>query len=169
MVAIAKEVFEPSNPDPIERLARIEGESNFSSLLAGIEAGKDTTQDMAALAFSRSSGCLPEVLETFVAQSGIWKRPLMSALFAAIRDELKPDPSDFDWIRGAVADAFLLVRHGHCKTGSLRARKFGVSKDAYYTMRKLAYGVFVLEIDRATQAWERSRGIRRESYHQKSV
>jgi hypothetical protein len=168
MAAVAKEVFEPSNPDPIERLARIEGESNFSSLLAGIEAGKDTTQDMAALAFSRARGCVPEVLEAYVAQSGFWHRPLMSALFAVMCDELKPKEADKAWMRGAVADAFLLLRYGHCKRGETRAKHFKVSKDVYYAIRKLAHGVFVLEMDRATQAWERARGFG-EKYHHKSV
>jgi len=156
---VAKDIFEPSNPDPIERLARIEGESNFFSLLAGIETGKDTTQDMAALSFARTRGCVPEVLETYVAQSGFWQRPLMSALFAVLCEELKPKEADKAWMRGAVADAFLMVRYGHCKPGILRAKKFKIGKDVYYTIRKLAYGVLLLEVDRATQAWERSRGM----------
>jgi hypothetical protein len=85
----------------------------------------------------------------------------MSALFAVLCDELKPKEADKAWMRGAVADAFLLVRHGHCKPGKLRARKFRVAEEAYYTIRKLCYGVLLLEVDRATQAWERSRGMRR--------
>ena len=126
---VAKDIFEPSNPDPIERLARIEGESNFFSLLAGIETGKDTTQDMAALSFARTRGCVPEVLETYVAQSGFWQRPLMSALFAVLCDELHPKEADKAWMRGAVADAFLMVRYGHCKPGILRAKKFKIGNN----------------------------------------
>lgn len=170
MAAAPRDVFEASRPEPIERLARIEGESNFYSLLAGIEIGKDTTEDMAALAFTRRlHGCVPEVLETFVAQTGIWRRPLMAAVFNAICDELHPKPKDKPWMRGAVADAYLLVRHGYCKPSKLRARKFRVRRDDYLVIRKLAYCVLLVEVDRATQAFERSTGRAGDRNHQKNV
>lgn len=176
------ELFDPTPPPAIERLARIEGQSNFLSLLAGIEAGPDTTEDMAALSFARSRGVVPEVLETYVAQSGVFSRPLMSMLFNVIVSEFKPKESDYPWIRGAIADAFLLVRYGAyagpldlsqihkdrrnlyrnmraCRPKAVRgrAKHFKVDVLAYGAMRKLAEGVFYRYVWDAQRQWLRCR------------
>ena len=155
-------VFDASKPDPVERLARIEGSSNFMSLLAGIEAGPDTTEDMAALAFSRSADVTPEILEAYIAKSSIFKLPLMSMVFNAICTEIEHKrgivkAKDKPWMQGAVADAFMLVRDGRCKPSRDRAKRFRVGHETYESVRKLAGGIFTQMIDEAETAWVRAR------------
>lgn len=155
---MAADVLFDTKPAPaVERLARIEGQSNFLSLLAGIEAGPDTTEDMAALAFSRARGCVPEALEAYVAQSSLFRLPLMSLLFEVIRSEWKPKPKDYPWIQGAIADGFLMVQRGECKGAGRRARRFRVQVETYAAMRKLAEGVFTQMIANAEREWYASR------------
>ena len=151
------DVFDATPADPIERLARIEGQSNFMAILAGSDVGPDTTEDMAALAFSRASCQAPEVLEAFVAQSGIYGRPLMSLTYKMICDELKPKDKDLKWMRGAVADAFLLIRYGHCKRIGERSAFFRVDNSVYGVVRKVAHGVLLQMIADAEKAWRRAR------------
>ncbi len=155
---MAADVLFDTKPAPaVERLARIEGQSNFLSLLAGIEAGPDTTEDMAALAFSRARGCVPEALEAYVAQSSLFRLPLMSLLFEVIRSEWKPKAADYPWIQGAIADAFLLVQRGDCKGSGRRSRRFKVRTEVYLAMRKLAQGVFLEMIANAERQWYAAR------------
>lgn len=136
------ELFDPTPPPAIERLARIEGQSNFLSLLAGIEAGPDTTQDMAALAFARTRGCIPEALEAHVAQSTMYRLPLMSVVWHAVLAEWKPKEKDWRWVQGAIADAFLLFRVGYCNPVKVRAKSFKVDEAAFGAMRKAAASIF---------------------------
>lgn len=143
------DLWDPSEAPPYERLARMEGQSNFLSLLAGVESGPDTTQDMAALAISRSAGAVPEMLEAYAAQSGLYSRPLMSMVFNAIRDELKPKERDYPWMQGAVADAFILIRYGHCKPVALRALSFRVDNAVYRVIRKMAFAIMHEMVDEA--------------------
>lgn len=155
--------YSTEKPPKIERLARIEGQSNFLSLLAGVEAGADTTEDMAALAFARARGAVPEVLEAHVAKSDLYKLPLMSMVFWAIVREYHPKESEWPWIQGAVADAFMLLRDGRCKPSNGRARHFKVRCEAYRAMRKLAEGIFGDLSARATAAYLRAMAPERES------
>jgi hypothetical protein len=151
------DVFDSKPAPAVERLARIEGQSNFLSLLAGIEAGPDTTEDMAALAFSRGRGAIPEALEAHVAQSTLFKAPLMSLLFEVIQRDWEPPKKDYPWIQGAIADAFLLLQRGECKASAYRSRRFKVGKAPYLAMRNLAHGVFSEMIANAERAWYASR------------
>jgi hypothetical protein len=148
-----RDLWDAKPAPPHERLARIEGQSNFLSLLAGVEAGPDTTQDMGALSFSRGYGAMPEVLECHVAQSELFKLPLMSLVFDAVKAEMSPPEKDWPWVQGAIADAFLLLRTGHCKPLQLRARRFRVDISAYSAMRKLAHGVLLEWLSRAERGW----------------
>ncbi len=150
-------LFDPSRKPAVERLAVIEGQSNFLSILAGIEAGPDTTEDMGALSFARRRGCVPEVLEAWVAQSGLYRLPLMSIVYRAVLSEFKPDDKDLPWIQGAIADAFLLLRYGECKPLNVRAKQFKTDISAYSAMRKVAHGVFLEMRDRAEREWNRAR------------
>jgi len=128
-----------TKPAPaIERIAGIEGKSNFLSLLAGIEAGPDTTQIMGALAFTRSEGAIPEVLEAHFAKSILYKLPLMSMVFMVLVREFGPEEKEWPWIQGAIADAFMLLRDGDCKPIKARAKRFRVDVVAYGAMRKVA-------------------------------
>jgi hypothetical protein len=152
-----RELFSTAPPEAIERLAKIEGTSNFLSMLAGIEAGPDTTQDMAALAFSRRGDVVPEMLEAYVARSAMFKIPLMSIVFRAVCRECHPKPKDYPWVQGTIADAFGIVRTGECKPLGQRAKWFRVDISAYSAMRKLAHGVFLGILDRAEQEWKTAR------------
>lgn len=128
-----------TKPAPaIERIAAIEGQSNFLSLLAGIEAGPDTTQIMGALAFTRSEGAIPEVLEAHFAKSVLYKLPLMSMVFMVLVREYGPEEKEWPWIQGAIADAFMLLRDGCCKPIKARAKRFKVGEHVYAAMRKSA-------------------------------
>jgi hypothetical protein len=148
-----RELWDAKPAPPHERLARIEGQTNFLSLLAGVEAGPDTTQDMGALSFSRSRGAIPEILECHVAQSRLFRLPLMSMVFDAVKVVLNPKESDYPWIRGAVADAYLLIRVGECKPYKVRAKRFRVGGETYAGMRKLAYSVLLEWLSRAERGW----------------
>lgn len=162
----AIELFDNRPAPAMERLARIEGQSNFISLLAGIEAGKDTTQDVAALAFARTKGCIPEVLEAHVAKSLLFKLPLMSLVFKAISEVLEPGEKDISWIQGAVADAFFLLRDGYCNSIKERAKRFRVNESAYAAARSLANGVFNSLLDQAIRKWHQSLARETPSYRQ---
>jgi hypothetical protein len=151
----AYDVFDARPAPAVERLARIEGQSNF--LLAGIEAGPDTTEDMAALAFARARGCVPEALEAHIAQSNLFRLPLMSLLFDVIRHDWKPPEKDYPWIQGAIADAFFLVQRGYCKGVNRRAKRFKVDAAAYAAVRKVAEGAFHEMIANAERQWYASR------------
>lgn len=177
------EHFDNSPAPAVERLARIEGQSNFLSLLAGVEAGPDTTGDMAALSFARAAhGCTPEALEAHVAQTSLFQLPLMAIVFKAIREYMRPKERDFPWIQGAVADAFLIVRSGMykgppdlgaidksrrnlyrdmrkrtAKSVKSRAKAFKVDEAAYSAMRKMAEGVLWNLVGSAQKAWMQAR------------
>lgn len=157
------ELYDTRPAPMIERLARIEGQSNFLSLLAGVEAGPDTTQDMGALAFARCRGAIPEVLEAHVAQSAMYRLPLMSIVWHAVRDECWPKEKDWPWIQGAIADAFLLLSKGRCKTVEQRAKRFKVDKAAYGAMRNLATGVFNDILERAEREYRKAMSSIRET------
>ena len=151
------EYFDHAPAPAIERIARMEGQSNFLSLLSGIEAGPDTTEDMAALSFSRSRGALPESLEAYIAQSNVYRRPLMSMMFVAVCEVMHPKDADYGWVRGAIADAFLLVQRGACKPIKARARSFKVGHEVYGAMRNLAWSVLWEHVDRSERAWYAAR------------
>lgn len=169
------EFFTHEPPARVERLARIEGQSNFLSLLAGIEAGPDTTEDMAASSFARfNHGVVPETLEVHIAKSDLFKWPLMSMVFTSIVANLerkggKIKARDKPWMQGAVADAFLLLRDGKCKYHKDRAKQFRVDHEAYGAFRKLAESEFQSLKDDAETAWEEARFAFKVKNNQKSV
>lgn len=153
-------VFDATPRPAVERLARIEGQSNFLSMLQGVEVGPDTTEDMGALSFARRFRCVPETLEAQVAQSVLFKLPLQSMVYKAVVSEFKPPDKDLPWVRGAIADAFLLLSRGECKPYKVRAKNLHVNGEAYAAMRKTAYSVFLEMANRAELAWKKSRSGR---------
>lgn len=155
--------YQPSRPPLIERLARIEGQSNFLSLLAGIEAGQDTTEPMGALAFAKMGGAIPEVLEAHVARSRLFQAPIMSMVFAAIVHELNAEKKEWPWILGAVADAFIELRDGfrYVKPLADRAREFTVRVEVYAVVRKIAGKIMDDLLAFARARWHRA--MRRET------
>lgn len=150
------EIFEGDKPDKIERLARIEGQGNFWSVLAGVDAARDTTEDMAALSFARSQGAIPEILETYVAQTGVWRTPIMAMTFRALCEELRPRQKDKRWMMAAVSDAFLLLRYGECKPLQERAKSVCAYVEEYALIRKIAHGVMIGWLDKSIREWKKA-------------
>jgi hypothetical protein len=134
-------LYDPKPPPAIERIAGVEGQSNFISLLAGIEAGPDTTQIMGTLGLTRSAGAIPEVLEAHYAKSTLYKLPLMSMVFMLLVRQYAPAEKEWPWMQGAVADAFMILRDGKCAGVKIRARKYRVDEQAYAAVRKVSEGI----------------------------
>lgn len=140
---MAGEVYDKSPPHPCERLARLEGQSNFLSLLAGIEAGPDTTEDAAALAMSRQSWLgPPELLEAYWCESTLYRRPICQGVFDLI-DGMGRGVAEKDrvWTKAAIFDAFELFGGRVPSSGKARAKQFKARTEDYYAARKLAEGL----------------------------
>lgn len=149
--------FDPTPPHPCERLARLEGQSNFLSLLSGVEAGPDTTLDAGALGMVRSR-CIPEILEAYWGSSNLYRYVLGQVVFNAIEQQGAIKERDRVWTKGAILDAFDRVRAGSCAAPSRqRSRQFGVSQDHYLAARKLAEGMFTALEGDARPMWMRAR------------
>lgn len=148
--------YDPTPPHPCERLGRLEGQSNFLSLLAGIEAGPDTTLDAGALGMVRSR-CIPEILEAYWGRSNLHRYVLGQIVFNAIDKQSWVKDKDRVWMKGAILDAFDRVRVGHCAPSRQRARQFKVSQEPYLATRKMAEGLFTAMEGDARPAWMRAR------------
>lgn len=122
----------------------MEGQSNFLSLLAGIEAGPDTTEDAAALAFARTAGDVdPEFLEAFWGGSVLYRRELCQIVFDVIdRMGRGVAAKDRIWTKAAVLDAFELFGGRAPSPGRVRAKQFKARYEDYLATRKLAEGLF---------------------------
>lgn len=147
--------WDHSPPHPCERLARMEGQSNFLSLLAGIEAGPDTTQDMAALAMCRCRGVLPEALEARWGGSLAYKTAFCKLVF----DVLQPAEKDKTWARAAILDGFYRFTGNKAQTrvATERAKTFGCSVANFRLVRKFAQRVLSGLADEAERPWIRAR------------
>lgn len=146
-------LFSTDPPHPCERLARIEGQSNFLGLLSGSEAGPDTTEDMAALAMSRAEGAVPEALE--IRWSGSIRHKL--AFCQMVFDLLSPADKDRTWTRAAILDGFQLFREGCCAEAQAKARLFKVRKEDYLAVRKFAERTMLAVAMDAERPWIRAR------------
>lgn len=152
-------LYDSRPPHPCERLARIEGQSNFLSLLAGIEAGPDTTEDMAALAFARARcDSPPELLEAFWAGSTLYRRQICQFVFDEI-DGLGTGVREKDrvWVRGAILDALDLLGGRWPETGKSRAKALKVRYEDYLATRKLAEGLMFAMLGNLQREWIRAR------------
>lgn len=146
-------------PHRCERLARAEGQSNFLSLLAGIEAGPDTTEDMAALAFARSlDGEPPELLEAYWGASVLYRYQICQYVFHVI-EGLGSGVAERDrlWVRGAILDAFDLFGGRKPDTGKNRAKQLHVRYEDYLATRKLAEGLLFGMTGSIQREWIRAR------------
>ena len=150
------EYWDDAPPHPCERLARQEGQSNFLSLLAGIEAGPDTTEDAAALAFV-DCGLPPEILVAKWAGSCLY-RPAICQLVFDVMDEAG-DVKDGDriWVKAAILDAFGLFANGYCLPGGLRAKRFKARKEAYLAARKFGLAMLQSMAGTLERDWIRAR------------
>lgn len=151
------EFYDPSTPHPCERLARLEGQSNFLSLLSGVEAGPDTTQDAAALGMTRRRGRIPEILEAYWGRSSLHRIALCQLVFDAFAERGEIKPRDRIWTKGAILDAFDRFATGTCAPSRQRARQFIVSQDIYLVVRKSAEGVLTAMEGDARPTWVRVR------------
>lgn len=149
--------FDASRPHPCERLARLEGQSNFLSLLSGIEAGPDTTQDAAALGMTRRRGRIPEILEAYWGRSSLHRIALCQLMFDAFAERGEIKARDRIWTKGAILDAFDRFTTGTCSPSRQRARQFIVSQDIYLVIRKSAEGMFTVMEGDTRPAWLRAR------------
>ena len=134
--------FDKSPPHPCERLARINGQTNYWRLLAGVEECVDTTDDMAALAFARKSGGPPELLEAYWGGSTAHRLVLCQLVFDFInRAGRGIAKRDRVWTKAAILDGFdrfIGVR----RSAATRATKFKVRREEYHATRTLAEGLF---------------------------
>jgi len=156
MTSIPADIYSAAPPHPCERLGRITGQSNFLSLLAGVEAGADTTQDMAALAMARRRG-IPEMLEAYWGGSRLHRWAICQIVFDAIHAISRIKDRDRIWVKGSILDAFDLVTTGECPVGRTRAKQFRVDHDAYHSSRKLAESLFRQLIEDVQPGYVRAR------------
>lgn len=152
------EHWDDSPPHPCERLARMEGQSNFLSLLAGVEAGPDTTEDAAALSFARARSPAPmEVLEAKWAASQLYKPAICQLVFDVMDEAGDVKDGDRLWVKAAILDAFSLFTRGRAPIGTDRARRFKVRTDAYYATRKFALSMLQSMSATVENEWVRAR------------
>lgn len=148
------EHWDDSPPHPCERLARMEGQSNFLSLLAGVEAGPDTTEDAAALSFARARSPAPmEVLEAKWAASQLYRPAICQLVFDVMDEAGDVKERDRLWVKAAILDAFRLFTTGHAPIGTDRARQFKTRTDAYYATRKFALSMLQSMANEAERFW----------------
>lgn len=140
-------------PHPCERLARQEGQSNFLSLLAGIEAGPDTTEDAAALAMCRSHGTDPEALET--RWNGTIRHKVK--LCHMVYDTLTVAEKDRTWTKAAILDGFAMFAGLPHEDYRARARLFKVDNGLYLATRKYAERLLLNVAVNSERHWIRAR------------
>lgn len=134
-------VYDTSPPHPCENLARMEGQSNFLSLLAGIEQADSTTDDAAALGWVRDR-CIPEALEAYWGRSMLHRYKLGQLVFDQINSLGKVKDKDRIWVKGAILDALDLFTVGECVQANKRAKHFKVDHGVYRATRKMAKAYF---------------------------
>lgn len=153
------EFYDPRPPHPCERLGRLEGQSNFLSLLAGVEAGPDTTDDVGALSFARrAGGGPPELLEARWGQSILYRQQLCQIVFDVIDDMGRGVAvKDRIWTKAAVFDGFELFGGRQPASGRARAKQFKARYEDYLATRKLAEGVLTALTGEVQRRWLRAR------------
>ena len=147
------DMYSTDPPHPCERLARIEGESNFLSLLAGIEAGRDTTEDMAALSYARNRGVVVEALEA--RWSGSVRHRV--ALCHLVLGTMQVADKDKTWVRAAILDGYALFVGKEVRDSETAAKMFKVRKGDYLAVRKYAERFLLALAMDAERPWIRAR------------
>jgi len=138
---------------PCERLAKLEGQSNFLALLSGQEAGPDTTEDAAALAMSRGFGGFPEALEA--RWSGSVRHKV--ALCHLVISTLTVADRDRTWVKAAILDGYAIFAGKPCKDSATAAKLFKVRKGDYLAVRKYAERLLLELATNAERPWIRAR------------
>lgn len=148
--------WDTSPPHPCERLARMEGTSNFLGLLSGQEAGPDTTEDAAALAMCRTAGGVPEALEARWAGTQRDKVALCHMVYDTLP---KVADKDRTWTKAAILDGFYLFsgERGRVRDHRERAKTFKVRHDDYHTVRKYAERLLTNLANDSERPWIQAR------------
>lgn len=131
-------------PHPCERLARLEGETNYWLAFGGSEAGSDTTMDAGALAIAeRRCGVPAHVLLAYWCGSRVARYALATCVWHALlasgarfftgSSERGP--------RGAVLDAVDMFRGRDIGALSNRAKLRGMRHEEYSALLKLSGGI----------------------------
>lgn len=137
----AREVFSHERPHPCERLARLEGQTNYWLAFGGSEAGSDTTLDAGALAFAeRRSGVPAAVLTAYWGGSRQARYALASCILYAIGGFVSREGS-LRSARGAILDAVDAFRGVDIGALGARARIRGMDVGAYTAIWKTAGGL----------------------------
>lgn len=151
--------YDPRPPHPCERLARLEGQSNFLSLLAGLEAGPDTTEDAAALALARRPWAPPpELLEAFWGGSRLYRRAICAGLFDLIDQQGQGiAKKDREWVKAAILDAFDKFMGASPPAARARAKRFKARYEDYLATRKFAEALLYRLLGDVQWRWLRAR------------
>jgi hypothetical protein len=137
-----REVFSHERPHPCERLARMEGQTNFWLAFGGSEAGTDTTMDAAALAFAeRRSGIPAAVMLAYWGGSTSARYALATCVLQAMIGAGAKFGESERGARRAVLDA--LDVFGGRDIGPLaeRAKRHRMRHEDYSALLKLATGI----------------------------
>lgn len=148
-----RDLFSRARPHPCERLARMEGQTNFWMVAGGSEAGADTTEDMAALAMCRSTGCIPEALEALWGGSRAHRYALAQAVWVSLHKVgAKVAAKDARRARTVILDAVDALT-GNERISHKRARAIGIDIQAYCALRKAADGLLHAWAGDAAPEW----------------
>lgn len=154
----AREVFSRERPHPCERLARLEGQTNYWLAFGGSEAGTDTTMDAGALAFAeRRSGIPAEVLTAYWGGSRQARYALASCILYSVGGRFVSRDGSLRSARGAILDAVDAFRGVDIGALDARARLRGMDVGAYTALWKLAGGLLHAWLGEIQPEWIVSR------------
>ena len=153
-----REVFSHERPHPCERLARLEGETNYWLVLGASEAGTDTTMDAGALAFAeRRSGIPAAVMLAYWSGSRQARYALASCVLYSIGGRCASRDGSLRAARGAILDAVDAFRGVDIGALDARARLRGMDVGAYTALWKLAGGILHAWLGEIQPEWIVSR------------
>lgn len=154
----AREVFSHERPHPCERLARLEGQTNYWLAFGGNEAGTDTTLDAGALAFAeRRSGVPAAVLTAYWGGSRQARYALASCILYSLGGRFVSRDGSLRSARGAILDAVDAFRGVDIGALDARARRRGMDVGAYTALWKLAGGILHAWLGEIQPEWIVSR------------
>lgn len=164
-----RDVFTHERPHPCERLARLEGQTNYWLAFGGSEAGSDTTMDAGALAFAeRRSGIPSSVLLAYWGGSHRARYALASCILYSIGGRCASRDGSLRAARGAVLDAVDVFRGVEIGALAQRAARRGMRHEDYSALFKLAGGILHSWLGEIQPEWITARFSRESSMGTKS-
>jgi hypothetical protein len=138
-----RDTYSYERAHPCERLARLEGETNYWLAFGGSDAGSDTTMDAGALAIAeRRSGVPAHVLLAYWGGSRMARYALATCVWhALLAVGAKFTGSSERGPRGAVLDAVDMFRGIDIGALSNRAQRRGMRHEEYSALVKLSGGI----------------------------